>query len=589
MKWRLQQVKILVAVLISFSILAPMQAAEYITKEQAYLMLLEWLGKNVPINSTSLDALERELEAQKEGSELAKMQADELERRFVALKQEAENQRGKYNLRSNSYSYLEYWDQSTTGNGGNPRLRFARILTLPIDKSTEARASFDFQKGLGSNKKNYRFTIEDFSIKTTLAALNNTIVTVGRFEEKYSPFILHNITTLGDEMWGRKVYNGLKLETSLLNLDVSGFISRTRRASSTTNDGYHGGLRIRLPWEKPTSVNLTLFSDFTDPGSGSEKLAVKKVAFFGLDVKTTAEIASSQMQIEADLATSFLQEDTRGGFTPQRQFAGLLQVETMVKMPNFSPKGYQWLPLAGKVQYISPHYPTGYGAIRDLEADFIYRYEEKPYSPDCPRNTWLLELTTGTILPAYGLRFTTSFDLLNEINSVFPRTQPRRFSHYFLNGKFQLGKLVSNLPSNLELAFDLNIYNTKSVGVESFNGVSRAQQRLVDTYLSLPDSYGLKAGINNFRETSFTRSEAVAWGYTLFGEARARLGNINLTWRQSLPILIHDHNAIGRVQLTRVRGNASIGPGVDLNLRFDIFQEGAEFRRSLWLEMITVY
>ncbi len=564
------------------------QASQYVTKDEAYARIMEWLNENAAVNGSSMGAVESEMESQKVSAELAKMKLAELERSLSTVKSQAQAGGNKYTVRAASYSYIEYWDRGAEGNGGNPRLRFEQTLRFPVDLRTSVSVLFNFQKGLGSNRY-YSFAPSDFSISTTLPNLADAAVTIGRFEVSYSPFILRNITLKGDEMWGRKVYTGFRLRTSLLNLGLDGFLSRTRTAGANSKDAYQGGLKIALPWEKPTTVNLTLFSDFTDPASGRADLAVKRVFLVGLDFATTAQLSQSELKLSGDLATSFLQEDARGGgFVPQRQFAGMLQAESMLKIPNFSPRRYQWLPLKGKLQYISPFYPTGYGAIRDLASDFIYRYEERPYSPDCPRNTWLLQLETGSILPVHGLKFASSFDMINELKPVFPRTQPRRFSHYYLNGTLQLGRFTRRW-GDLAAVFDANVYNTKSRGPELYAGVREARQSVLDTYLSSPDNHGLKVGLSSFRETSLSLAEAAAWGQTVFGEAQFKLGKMNLTWRQYVPLQINDPDAIGSVRLTKVRANTPVGPGVSLNLRFDVFQEGAELRRNLWLEMITGY
>lgn len=561
------------------------KASEYVTKDEAYVQIMEWLNENAAVNGSSLGAVESELESPKVSLEFTKMKLAELERNLNTVKSQA--QQNDYSIRSDSYSYIEYWDQGDEGNGGNPRLQFNQTLRFPVDSRTSVSALFNFQKGLGSNRY-YSFAPINFSISTTLPNLADAAVRVGSFEVSYSPFILRNVTLKGHEVWGRKVYTGFKLGTSLFNLGLDGFLSRTRMGGANSKDGYQGGLRIVLPWEKPTTVNLTFFSDFTDPASGRADLAVKRVFLGGLDFATTVQLSQSELRLSGDLATSFLQEDARGGFAPQRQFAGMLKAEGMLRIPNFSPRRYQWLPLKGKLQYISPFYPTGYGAIRELASDFIYQYEEEPYSPDCPRNTWLLQLETGNILPARGVKFLASFDLIDELQPIFPRTQPRRFSHYYLNGTLQLGRFTRRWD-DLAAVFDANVYNTKSRGPELYTGVREAQQIMFDTYLSVPDNHDLKVGLSSFRETSLSESEAVAWSQTVFGEAKFSLGRMNLTWRQYVPVQINDPDAIGSVQLTKVRANTRLGPGVSLNLRFDVFQEGAKLKRNLWLEMITGY
>jgi hypothetical protein len=143
--------------------------------------------------------------------------------------------------------------------------------------------------------------------------------------------------------------------------------------------------------------------------------------------------------------------------------------------------------------------------------------------------------------------------------------------------------------AGLAAVFDANVYNTKSRGPELYSGVREAQQSVLDTYLSLPAKHDVKIGISSFRETSWAESKVVAWGQTAFGEAKFTLGRLSLTWRQYVPVQINDPDAIGSVQLTKVRANTPLGPGVGLNLRFDVFQEGAELRRNLWLEMNTGY
>ncbi len=303
-----------------------------------------------------------------------------------------------------------------TAARGVPRLYIYNKLSFqPRKDNNSLTVGLFLQNDVGINDWD---TIDQSGSSLNLNALwgaQKLNLTVGSFYTSDSPLILGRAVRAKD-FWPetRHSFSGFQAAAAFPNLNLRGFFTRIKAGGGADFDRYaiFSRMETKLGGLKSDFVLLRLFDDTASAAVAAPALSSTTLSY-QFDTRSLSGKRAIDVQGETNLA--WVDGDSQGG--PDGSLTYAARAEGQVRLK---------LPLRYSYYIISRDYPVTYSAVRSIEPDYCYQYEENPWLPDYISNLQRLAVETGSIvLPAGTLAL--NLDWAGELE---PAVQSRKTFGY---------------------------------------------------------------------------------------------------------------------------------------------------------------